>query len=408
VEDGGARGGSIEGENAVMNDELFGELTWDRIEHAWLGKTRLADLLDFGAALPDSPEGFIRDDFDPQKLFHEGVFRLVVRPGGGGLQAPPTDEQRQAWQQFLDDRGRIIEEIMKRALQAYVRQRPARIHWWTVMYGADDPMLPLALPEIHTVDELRALVRPFRFVLFEPRDNRPPPAWIAIQFDAAWDRGTGFVALLRDAQIVEFGPPELAEKLPNTDPLIDVPPFGKLRCYKGTNWSGLVHFEPFARMERVVTDRDQHAMFRRHPVFRPALHWNFVDGDFELEMVSPDAGEVAAQQIDAFNAFMRDPQRTAGVVLDAILAYYRQVFDVYHEGYADEDEVNRLMPTIESTEGLRDLITFQTMMISTPLDEAESAFVGLGFACSWDEEHGLYVRWRDGQVEEVGFVETIL
>jgi hypothetical protein len=96
-------------------------------------------------------------------------------------------------------------------------------------------------------------------------------------------------------------------------------------------------------------------------------------------------------------------------MLDAILRCYRQVFDLYHQGYEDAEEANRLMPPIDSRDGLRDLITFQTMRISTPDDRGgEPPFVGLGFACSWDKEHGLYVWWRDGTVEEVGGVETIL
>ena len=35
-------------------------------------------------------------------------------------------------------------------------------------------------------------------------------------------------------------------------------------------------------------------------------------------------------------------------------------------------------------------------------------FIGPGFACSWEQEHGLYVRWRDGKVGEVGGVERVL
>ena len=38
----------------TIDDPVFGPLTWDRIEHAWLGKARLADLLAFGAALRDA------------------------------------------------------------------------------------------------------------------------------------------------------------------------------------------------------------------------------------------------------------------------------------------------------------------------------------------------------------------
>jgi hypothetical protein len=48
------------------------------------------------------------------------------------------------------------------------------------------------------------------------------------------------------------------------------------------------------------------------------------------------------------------------------------------------------------------------MTISTPLGDSQSAFVGLGFACSWDEKHGLNIGWRDGKLEEVGGVKAIL
>ena len=385
-------------EAATIDDPVFGELAWDRVEHAWLGKARLDDLLELGAALRDTPGRFIRDDYDPQKLFHKGAFRLVVRPGDGQPQTPPSHEQRAAWRTFFDNRARIVGELLDRARAAYVRQRPARLYWWTEMYGGDDPLLPEALPDIQTVGELRKLVRPHRFVVWESRQSHPPPLWIAIQFDAAWDRGSGFAALVRGDQLVKFGSHELAESLPPAHPKSDATPFER----------ALVHFEPFARLRCVVDERERYARYRRDPAFRPAPSWDFIEGNFELEADSPD-GQIAAQQVEAFNAFMRDPQHTADVVLDAILGYYRQVLDNYHRGYEDPEEADRLMPPIDSRDGLRDLITFQTMRISTPDDgRGEPPFIGLGFACSWDEEHGLYVRWRDGAVEEVGGVETIL
>jgi hypothetical protein len=181
--------------------------------------------------LRDTPGGFIRDDYDPQKLFYQGAFRLVAcrAPGDGQSQTPPSDEQRVVWRTFLNNRAHIIDDIVDGARAAYVRQRPARLFWWTEMYGGDDPLLPEALPEIPTASELRKLVRPHRFV---------------------------------------------------------------------------------------------------------------------------------------------DPQHTADVTLDAILRYYRQVFDIYHQGYEDAEEANRLMPPIDSRDSLRDLIIFQTMRISAQDDRA--------------------------------------
>ena len=401
-------GGGSERRGGIVKDELFGELAWDRIEHAWLGKARLPDLLGLGAALRDTPGGLIRDDYDPQKLFHEGAFRLVVRPGDGRPELPPSDEQRAAWQTFLDNRTRIVDDIMSRALDAYVRQRPARLYWWTQMYGGDDPLLPEALPDIQTAAELRRLVRPFRFIVRELRGGEAPPPPVVIQFDAAWDRGGGSGAVLRGDDVVSFGPPPIVSRPGNAVPLIDVPPFGKLKCYTDRSWDGQVHFEPFARFRCIVDERERYAHYRRDPGFRSAPEWEFIEGIFDLEFTSPAEGQPAPQQVAAFEAFMRDPQQSADVVLDAILAYYREVFDTYHEAYGDPDEANRLMPPIDSPQELRDLITFQSMVISTPLEEGESAFIGLGFACAWDEEHGLYVRWRDGKVEDVGGVETIL
>ena len=66
-------------------------------------------------------------------------------------------------------------------------------------------------------------------------------------------------------------------------------------------------------------------------------------------------------------------------------------------GPGNDEEGGRVMK-----DELRDPVTFQTMTISTPLGDSQSAFVGLGFACWWDEKPGLNVGWRDGKVEEVG------
>jgi hypothetical protein len=131
------------------------------------------------------------------------------------LQTPPSDEQRVVWRTFLDNRAHIVDDIVDGARAAYVRQRSARLFWWIEMYGGDDdPLLPEALPEIQTISELRKLVRPHRFVIWESRESHRPPLWLAIQFDASWDRGSDFAALVRDDQVVQFGSHELAESLP--------------------------------------------------------------------------------------------------------------------------------------------------------------------------------------------------
>jgi Domain of unknown function (DUF6985) len=301
---------------------------------------------------------------------------------------------------------------MERLLIAYRRQRPLRVYWWERMYGADDPILAEALPEISSVEELKALVRPLEFRVNDLRRNQPPPSNVGIRFDAAWDRPGGFGVLLRADQIVAMGPPGLAEGLADgrllDDPEVDVPPFGRMTCHGGQQYTGLVHFEPLARFRDLAEERETFAQQRQHEFLRPAPPWDFVGGDFELNVYSAEDGTPHREQLAAFEAFMADPQRTADQILAAILDYYRSVFESYREAYGDSEEAERLVPQTDSVEGLRDLITFQSMTIDPPDDDdGQPSQIKLGFACSWEQEHGLGVRWRDGKIEEVGTADIL-
>jgi hypothetical protein len=344
------------------------------------------------------------DPFEPEKLFPKGRFKVVVRAKG---KEPPADAQRRAWTDLLAHGDAVFDNLMTRVLPAYQAQRAARVEWWTRTYGADDPQLPASLPDATTVATLMKIIRPYEFRVHTPDDPNQSPA-IGIHFDASWDRGDGFGVLLRDRQIVRIGHKDVALKDPDNVEAIDHPVFGRLTPSGTYEWEGRLRFEPFRAFHDVADPRLTHRQMNHLDLPRSGVSWSFASGEFDLEIHTDGGTEPTAAQADAFRQFTADPQRTADLVLNAILAYYKDVYPSYRESFqgdGDNDEFDAIMPKATSVDDLRELITFTRVLVQ-PDDGDEPVALGLNFHCSWEEEHGLGVRWRNGKVEEVGYADV--
>lgn len=89
-------------------------------------------------------------------------------------------------------------------------------------------------------------------------------------------------------------------------------------------------------------------------------------------------------------------------VLAAVFAHYERERPAVVEWAGEDDEV---APPIDSPAALRHLMQLRWVHVHEPASRAGEPAVcpiGLEFACTWEEEHGLGVRLIGGRVTEIG------
>jgi hypothetical protein len=417
----------------MSEDPVLGTLTWDTLDRVWAGSVEVPFFRDFGDDLPQLPrrdedddddvEGIMAtvnealrrgrealaemrgvaapvtpvadvddddDAPDPDTLFAQGRFKITL----SGLRTrPPSQVQRDSWKQLTKGGKTIFDQLMKRLLDVYRRQRPTRIRWWNATW--DDPP-DEALPDARTARDLKKLLRPLEFRVHSAGD-------IGIHIDASWDRG-GLGVRVRGGEIASIGDRDVALAIAGSGKTIDHPVLGIL-TRDDDQWEGSLRFEPFhefcavAHLQHFFNDGER----------RSAPAWSFIEGDFGLTVNDEDCKGPSAAQVAARQAFMRNPNRVARETLDAIVQYYRKLSKTYRKDLGSAADA--LMPKIESADALERLISFLGLTIfekEKSRGREKPIAIALTFSCTWDEEHGLAVRWRDGKIEAVGQLDEAI
>jgi hypothetical protein len=342
--------------------------------------------------------------FDTDKLFAEGKFLVTV--AAGESKKPPADAQCQGWTAFTAAAPAVFDEVMRRALALYQRQRPARLRWWRAMYGGKSPAK--TLPDAKTPAALAKVIRPLEFRVH-------PGGEVGIHFNTTWDWGDGFGVMVRGRDVVAIGPEAVALKAgPKQDKAkrIDHPVFGPLRLQEGDGWKGVARFDAFGEFYEVAEQRRSRGPYEdKLPPWTPP--WNFIEGEFGLMVYVDGKEEPSAAQVEAFRALKADEAETVKTVCDAVMDYYREMYadsagsgddDDEDDDDDDEDEDEdgddeaELAP--KSADDLREMMMLQSIDVRRP-KRGKSAGVVLNFSCTWDDEHGMSVLWRDGKVEKV-------
>lgn len=147
----------------------------------------------------------------------------------------------------------------------------------------------------------------------------------------------------------------------------------------------------------------------------PPLKWSDDDhswvGEVDLDLggevtlmvlpEDPSAPDVpSASQGKALSYQLESGKRVISAFLAALRNYYKKWRPRFKDFLGDEFE--RVMPAIKTDAELLPLIELQTIYIH-PSESDGVAYVGLGFWCTWDVEHGLgAILHRDTVVEIEG------
>jgi hypothetical protein len=120
--------------------------------------------------------------------------------------------------------------------------------------------------------------------------------------------------------------------------------------------------------------------------------------------IDPKDG-VEKNQIAAFNTFNTNATSILAESEREIVSHYKAVCAKYRTRYGITDPNDEKVPIIKSAKELYRLM--ETEGVTFPYARRHPTF-GLLFQCSWEEEHGLAVKYVDEKLVEIGFQDIIL
>ena len=103
---------------------------------------------------------------------------------------------------------------------------------------------------------------------------------------------------------------------------------------------------------------------------------------------------------------IRNTGRQKPVLLRAVLDRYPEFRHDYFAGYGlPEDEA--FLPSVVTEAGLAELMQLRDVNVH-PVTKDAIPYVGYGFACRWDDEHGLGVLMHDLRIVALGGADTAI
>jgi hypothetical protein len=103
-----------------------------------------------------------------------------------------------------------------------------------------------------------------------------------------------------------------------------------------------------------------------------------------------------ARQVEGFvNQILSRLPSLQEAVATASFKYYLFLVEAFRKSYGDEVQ----LPVATDAESLKQFYKLTTIYLP---NEFEAGYFGLGFECEFEIEHGLGIRFRNWQIEEVG------
>lgn len=124
------------------------------------------------------------------------------------------------------------------------------------------------------------------------------------------------------------------------------------------------------------------------------------DGTVKLCFIDDlgDDPDPLPQQIEAVNYLLEHQERIAEVICERVKAEYPDIMRNF--GLEDFDEEEGF-PKIKSNEDVKKAIGFSTIYVAMAHKDG-IAYLGYGFGCKWDEEHGYGLVMHKDEITESG------
>jgi len=166
---------------------------------------------------------------------------------------------------------------------------------------------------------------------------------------------------------------------------LEMPPFGKLKFDAGA-WEGKMVLKTWAAFGCTVTG--------------PA------DKGVPLSVAPPGDGDEAvppaAEQVAALEDLQKHEEAVTAAVLEGIFQQYPAMRDA-NASWSQKRGVH--LPEIKKPAEMKDLICLLSVHVLNVAKDGV-AYVGFGFSCEWDDEHGLGVLMHGKRVIEVGIADA--
>jgi uncharacterized protein DUF6985 len=133
-------------------------------------------------------------------------------------------------------------------------------------------------------------------------------------------------------------------------------------------------------------------------------------GRVTLDVSTPDDAEVppSLAQHRAYDFLIKNQSKIRDAILKAVMkAYPKWLASCGIDDPATEPHLAHLPRKFKNVKELRSHIGLRTVYI-VPAEKAGIAYVGYGFECSWDPEHGLGVATHRTKILEVGDEEAAI
>lgn len=89
-----------------------------------------------------------------------------------------------------------------------------------------------------------------------------------------------------------------------------------------------------------------------------------------------------------------------------VYKYYKDVCEDYRDEISDKEHIDEIAPIINSKEELKDLVSEMDIYFYNSRDYS-IRIVGICMECTWEEYHGLGIRFENEEVAAVGFSSLV-
>jgi len=382
----------------IRDHDFFGKTVYDYKCECWVASFADARFRGWGSTVgrfreEDSigvtPEDPYDEPLDEESLRKVGRFRLEM--------PDMRDQHAAAWKAFLDGGDALARSVAERLFTIYSGQHAERVRWWKKIYPDSHEQ---HLPRVATSDEMRAIVRPEKFII---HPDNGEGVTVGILLDNLWAEKT-LEVVIRNGQVHHIRPEVRDETAWSA--MRNVPPFGTLRLEKNEGWYGTFHTDILSGFRYVSQKRYEFAndpywadFARRHRALPP---WSALTGDFSLEVIDYENAGPSDAQAEAYRKFRSEPDRIDREILEAVFRWYVEIQpDFIANMNGTREELLATLPELNSPEGLLDIMELNTVTVQRE-EEGDDAPPVITLWFSWEDEHGIGVRWRDGHIEDVG------
>jgi hypothetical protein len=185
---------------------------------------------------------------------------------------------------------------------------------------------------------------------------------------------------------------------------MDHPVFGPIEWQESMHWwTGRIRIDFFSGYDTAATAS---AAARRGVPFRPGTTGaGYQRGEVELRLITRGKDQPSPAQERAFLQFVEHRETICRIVVNAVFDYYRGNWGdwrwVVEPGRAAESTDDLLIPELTTSDGLKSLIRLEALHV-VDVQGSKGALLGFCFDCTWDQEHGLGVLVRRGELFEIG------